>query len=68
MNNKTGMVPGDVILKDGGGIAVYKGKIYRIDMLNPVDGYRLRNINPANALEAESAIWAPAKDVVLKFN
>lgn len=46
------------------GDAEYKGKIYRIDIYNPIDGYRLRT--PDGGLT--DPFWVPVKAVKILTN
>jgi hypothetical protein len=68
MQKINGLVPGDQILANGGGIVLYKNKPYMAVLFNPQDGYCLKPINPKNQLEAEAFVWAKEKDVILKLN
>ena len=51
--------PNDVYIENAGEICEYKGKFYRIDFYNPVDGYRLRSLTHP---QVDFPIWAnPSK-------
>lgn len=54
-SNKDHPVSGDV---------VYKGKIYRVDFFNPIDGYRLRRQDGGFT----APFWVPVKSVIVLKN